>query len=92
MPRWPRPGGHVIVRKLNLRREVVWTYPGRVLSRGAASVTIEALFDRPDQPFQGVVLRRGDRFVETFYTRRWHNVFEVFDLETGQRKGWYCNV
>ena len=38
------------------------------------------------------VLRQGDRFVETFYTDRWYNIFEIHDLEDDRIKGWYCNV
>jgi hypothetical protein len=37
-------------------------------------------------------LRRGDRFVESFYTDRWYNVFAVYDVETATFKGWYCNI
>jgi predicted RNA-binding protein associated with RNAse of E/G family len=71
---------------------VVWRYRGRVLRREGASLTLEALFDRPDTPFMGVVLKPGDRFVETFYSDRWYNVFEIYDRDDGRLKGWYCNI
>jgi hypothetical protein len=37
-------------------------------------------------------LKRGDRFVETFYSDRWYNVFAIYDRDDGVFKGWYCNV
>jgi predicted RNA-binding protein associated with RNAse of E/G family len=39
-----------------------------------------------------IVLKRGDRFVETFYTDRWYNIFEIYDRDDGRLKGWYCNI
>jgi predicted RNA-binding protein associated with RNAse of E/G family len=39
-----------------------------------------------------VLLKRNDRFVETFYSDRWYNIFEIYDREDGKFKGWYCNV
>jgi len=53
---------------------------------------VEAFFDRPRFDLGPVVFEHGDRFVETFYEDRWYNVFAVYDRETEQLKGWYCNV
>jgi protein associated with RNAse G/E len=40
-----------------------------------------------------VILKRGDRFVETYFDDRYYNVFEIFDRDDGgQLKGWYCNL
>ena len=39
-----------------------------------------------------VTFRRGDVFVEWFYTNRWYNVFRVEDGQTSRLKGWYCNI
>jgi len=80
------------VLKQNLTGEVTWQYTGRVLHTDQASVTLEAYFNRDDMPFLDTVLKQGDRFVETFYSDRWYNIFEIFDRDSGKRKGWYCNV
>lgn len=80
------------VLKRNLGGEVTWQYEGRVLKRETNYVVLEAFFDRDDMPFMDVVLKRDDRFVETFYSDRWYNVFEIFDRDDGKFKGWYCNV
>jgi len=82
----------ITVLKRNLDGEVTWQYEGRVLERGAKYILLEAFFDREDMPFVDVILKRGDRFVETFYTDRWYNVFEIYDRDDGYLKGWYCNI
>ncbi len=80
------------VLKKNLKDEITWQYKGQVLRREPNLVVLEAFFDRPDMPFLDVTLKENDRFVETFYTDRWYNIFEVYDREEGKLKGWYCNV
>ena len=80
------------VLKQDLAGEVIWQYTGRVLHRDRTSVTLEAYFNRGDMPFLDIVLKQGDRFVETFYSDHWYNIFEIFDRDSGKRKGWYCNV
>lgn len=82
----------VTVLKRNLAGEVTWEYEGRILERGTNCVTLEAFFNRDDMPFMGVVLKRGDRYVESFYSDRWYNVFEIYDRNDGEIKGWYCNI
>jgi predicted RNA-binding protein associated with RNAse of E/G family len=82
----------ITVLKRNLNGEVTWQYEGRVLKREANNIVLEAFFNRDNMPFMGVVLKRDDLFVETFYTDRWYNVFEIFDRDDGKFKGWYCNI
>ena len=80
------------VLKKNLADEVTWQYEGVVLSREENTVTLEALFNRDDMPFMDIVLKRNDRFVETFYSDRWYNIFEIYDRDDNKFKGWYCNI
>jgi hypothetical protein len=80
------------VLKKNLADEVTWQYEGVVLSREKDSVTLEALFNRDDMPFMDITLKRNDRFVETFYSDRWFNIFEIYDRDDNRFKGWYCNI
>lgn len=78
--------------KKNHKDEIVWEYEGKLISREKNSVTVEALFNRDDLPFQEIVLKRNDRFVETFYSDAWFNIFEIYDRDDEKLKGWYCNV
>ncbi|MBI5951410.1 MAG: DUF402 domain-containing protein [Chloroflexi bacterium] len=80
------------VLKKNPADEVVWQYEGTVLHRGENQITLEALFNRDDMPFMDITLKRNDRFVETFYSDRWYNIFEIYDRDDGKFKGWYCNI
>ena len=68
--------------KRNLKGEASWQYEGRLLRRsvpdnsgGDGGFLVEAYFNREDTPFLNTVLKRGDRFVELFYTGRWYNIF-----------------
>jgi len=80
------------VQKKNPEGGVTYEYEGVLLSRDENSVTLEALFDRADMPFQDVVFRTGDRFVEYYYSDRWYNIFAIHDKDDGKVKGWYCNI
>ncbi|MCQ3935566.1 MAG: DUF402 domain-containing protein [Chloroflexi bacterium] len=80
------------ILKKNLADEVTWQYDSAVLRRDENSITVEAFFNRDDMPFQEIVLKRNDRFVETFYSDKWYNIFEIYDRDDGRLKGWYCNI
>ena len=82
----------IVVQKKNLAGDVTWSYDGTVLRRESNLVVLEAFFNRPDMPFMDVVFKQNDRFVETFYNDRWYNIFEIYDRDDGQFKGWYCNI
>ena len=80
------------VQKKNPAGEVTYQYEGDLVRRDENSIVIEALFNRKDMPFQDVVFRTGDRFVEYYYSDRWYNIFAVHDKDDGKVKGWYCNI
>jgi predicted RNA-binding protein associated with RNAse of E/G family len=82
----------ITVHKLDASGQEVWSYPARLLARGATWVRLEAHFDRDDVALPGLALRRGDRMVETFYADHWYNVFAVHAGAAGPVKGWYCNI
>ena len=83
---------NITVLKRGLDGEVTWGYEGRVLKRETNRIVLEAFFNRDDMAFMDVALKRDDRFVETFYSDRWYNVFEIYDRDDGRFKGWYCNI
>ena len=75
------------VWKRNLRNEITWRYAGEIIERGADFVRLEARFNRDDMPFMGITLKKNDRFVETFFTENWYNIFEIHDRDDDQIKG-----
>ena len=82
----------VTVYKLDENGRHVWQYPAQILERQPNRIKVEAFFNRDDLALDYATFKRGDRFVETFYTDRWYNVFAVYDRDDGALKGWYCNV
>lgn len=80
------------ILKQNLQGETTWQYDGEALERGKNFIIIEAFFNRDDLPFQDIVMKRDDRFVETYYADKWYNIFEIYDRDDGRLKGWYCNL
>lgn len=82
----------IIVDKLNLQGELKWRYEGEVIERGVDWLTLEAFFDRDDMPFMDTTLKRGDRFVETYFSDKGYNIFEIFDRDDDALKGYYCNI
>jgi hypothetical protein len=86
------PESPLTIRKLDLDGAVTWEYSGRLIERGPHHLVLEAFFDKEDFPFLDLMLKKGDRFVETYYDDRGYNVFAIFDRDSGLFKGWYCNL
>ncbi len=82
----------IVVDKLSPQGELKWRYQGEIIERGEGWLRLEAFFDRDDLSFMDTFLKRGDRFVETYYRERWYNIFEIHDRDDDVLKGWYCNV
>ena len=80
-----------IVKQDYLGRET-FQYTGKILRRRFDHIILEAFFDREDTPIGEIVLRRGDRFVEKYFTDRWYNIFKIHEQASDNIKGWYCNI
>lgn len=80
------------VQKKNLAGEVLYEYEGDELRRDDTTIVLEALFTRDDMPFMDMTFKKGDRFVEYYYSDRWYNIFAIYDRDDGHLKGWYCNI
>jgi predicted RNA-binding protein associated with RNAse of E/G family len=82
----------ITVIKKDIQGHETFRYSGLVLERSPEYVRLEARFNRDEVPVQDIILRRNDRFVETFFTQRWYNTFEIHDRQDDSLKAWYCNV
>ncbi len=82
----------ITVIKQDIQGRETFRYSGVVLERSPDCVRLEAYFNRDDRPLDEIVLKRNDRFVETYYTKRWYNVFEIYDRDEEALKAWYCNI
>jgi predicted RNA-binding protein associated with RNAse of E/G family len=84
--------GAITVTKRDHLGEKVLDYQGDLLAHGDTWVCLIAPYNHPDKDAGYVVFRRGDTFVEWHYSDRWYNVFELYDVDDGHLKGWYCNI
>ena len=82
----------ITVLKLNIHGEETWRYSGELIAKDQEKVILQAFFNREEMPFYGILLKPGDRFIETFYLNRWYNIFEIHDRDDDALKGWYCNI
>ena len=82
----------ITIVKQDYRGKETWRYEGKLISRSPNKIVIEAFFDREDTPVEGIILLRGDRFIETYYSDRWYNIYEIQEQLNGRLKLWYCNV
>jgi uncharacterized protein len=82
----------IVVDKLSPQGKLMWRYEGEIIERGEGWLKLEAFFDHDHITVAGVELKRGDRFVESYYRDRWYNIFEIHDRDTDAVKGWYCNI
>ncbi len=82
----------ISVIKRNPAGEEIIRYTGILLQRDSRRVVLEAFFQRPDFALMGLIIRAGDRFIETYFTDRWYNIFEIHDRDDDKLKGWYCNI
>lgn len=82
----------ITIIKHNWEGAAVFSYCGSVLERTSSALLLEAYFQRADFPMHGITLRNGDRFLEAYFTDRWYNILEIYDVEEGNLKCWYCNI
>jgi protein associated with RNAse G/E len=81
-----------IVIKQDYRGIESWRYTGKLITRSQKKISIEAFFDREATKVDGIILQRGDRFIETYFSDRWYNIFEIQEQSSGKLKLWYCNI
>jgi predicted RNA-binding protein associated with RNAse of E/G family len=81
-----------IILKQSPAGELMFRYEGKLISRGEHEVLIEAFFGLEDRSLVDIPLKKGERFLETYYDDRWFNIYEIHDRDDDQLKGWYCNI
>jgi hypothetical protein len=80
-----------VVKCDSVGREV-FRWKAKVLERGEQEILVEAHFGLENHFMGDIPLEPGDRFVESYYTDRWCNIFEVHSREADQLKCWYGNL
>ena len=85
-------GNVIAIHKLNEQGAEVFRYNGTLVRGRRNSLTLEAYYERSNFQFFGLTFLEGDRFIETYYSDRWFNIFEIHDVVDDHLKGWYCNI
>ena len=70
----------------------VWEYSGNLLEQNENKIIILAYFDRADTLVDQLILKPGDKFIETYYLDKWYNIYEIQDQQNNLVKAWYCNI
>jgi len=84
--------GTIKIIKQDYLGHEVWEYSGSLVQRHKNQIVIEAYFDREETPVDKLVLREGDRFVETYFFDKWFNIYEIQNQQNWELKAWYCNI
>jgi protein associated with RNAse G/E len=82
----------ITVIKQDYSGRETFRYQGKLLSLFPHKIIISAHFDRQDTPVEGITLKQGDLFIESYFDNRWYNIFEIHDQDSERIKGWYCNI
>lgn len=80
-----------VIKQDYLGRET-YRYQGKLLSLSPHKIVISAHFDRQDTTVEGITLKQGDLFIESYFDNRWYNIFEIHDQDSERIKCWYCNI
>ena len=70
----------------------VFRWKAKVLERGEQEILVEAHFGLENHFMGNIPLEPGDRFVESYYSEHWYNIYEVHSRDNDQLKCWYCNL
>ena len=84
--------GKITIIKQDYLGHDVWEYSGSLVQRHKNKIVIEAYFDREETPVDKLILREGDRFVETYFLDKWFNIYEIQNQENWELMAWYCNI
>jgi uncharacterized protein len=82
----------ITVIKQDYKQENTFSYQATLELVGNACVCVVAPFAPETRDLGYLMLKQGDIFTEWFYTDRWYNVFMIHDVDTGEMKGYYCNL
>jgi len=79
------------IHKCDHRGQPRVSYDGELIAHDGPRITLRARWTLPARALPYVTLEPGDVFIETFYTDRWYNVFEIHGPD-GTLKGWYADI
>lgn len=80
------------IEKLNPDGSFCFTWKAQLIQVEANTRQVSAFFNGKPTQLGRVSLALGDHFIETYYSDRWYNVFEIHAPGDPLPKVWYYNV
>lgn len=80
------------VEKLNPDGSFSFAWQARLLQTESNLRRVSAEFNGKPTRLGHVTLNLGDRFIETYYSDRWYNIFEIYSPGDALPKVWYFNI
>lgn len=82
----------VTIKKYKYGKRDPFSYEGTVIELFSDGVVVDAIFTLDDIRVGDLLIQKGDRFIETYYPKRWYNILQIHQGMDGEVKGWYCNI
>lgn len=83
---------HLLITKLDDTGCEIFSWQGVLLQGTPTSRLVEATFGLASLRVDRTTFEAGDMFLESYFSNRWFNIFEVHAQRTTTIKGWYCNL
>jgi hypothetical protein len=88
----PNPANPLKIIKHHAGSEKIYSWSGQVLSETLNMRRLNAWFNGNPGYVGKVLLEPGDRFVETYFTDRWYNFFQIYAGQSDVMKCFYFNL
>ena len=69
-----------------------FSYSGEIIAETPTLRVIKAIFQNGDKDLGYTTFAKGDIFTEYFYKSQFFNILRIESIQTGNLKGWYCNI
>ncbi|MGB4595806.1 MAG: DUF402 domain-containing protein [Anaerolineaceae bacterium] len=80
------------IEKLNPDGSLSFGWQAQLLQAEGNLRQVSAEFNGKPGQLGRVTLSTGDHFIETYYSDRWYNVFEIYTPSNAHPKVWYFNI
>ncbi|WP_372369262.1 DUF402 domain-containing protein [Candidatus Uabimicrobium sp. HlEnr_7] len=81
------------IHKCDHQGNDVFRYQAQCIHSNKQRMIVQASFvSHKDYDIFGLQLKNGDKCIEAFYFEKWYNIFEIYDGESNDIRGWYCNI
>ncbi len=88
----PTSAGKISVKKNHVGKDFTYSWQGTLLEETPTMRKLQAYFSGKPGTIAGVKIDVGDRWIETYYSDRWYNSFEMHAGDSDVLKLVYFNI